>query len=86
MPLPEGALGGQDEETVHLLLVDAGLEQYSGLNRFSQTHLVGNEKPVWAWPCCSLDPEVLLVRPELSGHRLGGSGGIVGDGIPDAAP
>ena len=86
LPLPEGALGSQDEEPVHLALVDAGLEQYSSLNRLAQSHLVGDEKPVGAWPCCSLDPEVFLVRPELSGHRLGRGGGIVGDGIPDAGP
>ena len=46
LPLSEGALGGQDEEPVHLTLVDAGLEQYSGLNRLAQPHLVGDEKPV----------------------------------------
>ena len=86
LPLPEGALGGQDEEPVHFALVNSRLEQYSSLNGLAQSHLIGDENPVGAWSCCPLDPEVFLVGPELRGDRLGRGRRIVGDGVPDAGP
>ena len=86
LPLPEGALGGQDEEAVHLALVHAGLEQYSGLDRLAQSHFVGDENPVGAWPCCPLDAEVFLVGPELRGNCLGRGCRVVGDGVPNVGP